>query len=214
MPPCLGQAPFLSALATLLLLFTGLWLASLRLRNASIVDMWWGPAFVAALLASLGWQAPATPRGWLVLALVVAWAGRLAWHIGRRNIGHGEDPRYKAWRIEHGARWWWRSLFQVFLLQATVAWVVSWPLHLAAHAATPFPTLWDVIGAATFAVGLLVEAEADRQLAAYKARPGRPPVLDTGLWRFSRHPNYSGRPWRGGAWDCSPCRHPTAGWAW
>lgn len=181
-----------AALAALLLLFSLLWLASLRLRNASIVDMWWGPAFVVALVASLGWRAPDTPRGWLVLGLVAAWATRLAWHIGRRNIGHGEDPRYRAWREQHGAHWWWWSYLQVFLLQAVIAWLVSWPLHLAAHAPGPFPLAADILGTGVFAIGLGIEAVADRQLRRYRQRPNRPPVLDTGLWRYSRHPNYFG----------------------
>jgi steroid 5-alpha reductase family enzyme len=180
------------ALGALLLLFTALWLASLWLRNASIVDMWWGPAFVVALMASLGGSWPITPRGWLVLGGVILWASRLAWHIGRRNIGHGEDARYRAWRDEHGDRWWWRSYFQVFLLQAAIAWMVSWPLHLAAQAAAHYPAWFDIAGALLVAAGLAVETLADAQLAAYKRIPGRPAVLSTGLWRYSRHPNYFG----------------------
>jgi len=180
------------AIGPLLLLFSGLWLASLWLRNASIVDMWWGPAFVVALVASLGWQGPVTSRGWLVLGGVTLWASRLAWHIGRRNIGHGEDARYRAWREQHGGRWWWRSYLQVFVLQAVIAWLVSWPLHLAAHAAMPFPGWFDLAGALLVATGLAIETRADAELTAYKRRPERPPVLATGLWRYSRHPNYFG----------------------
>lgn len=183
----------LTGLVALLVLFSVLWLASLYLANASIVDMWWGPAFVLALWAYLGFGVPAHARAWLVGALVVVWAGRLAWHIGRRNIGHGEDPRYRAWRQQHGARWWWRSYLQVFLLQAVVAWIVSWPLFFAARDGSAFPTPWDAAGMLVFAAGWLCEAVADWQLAAFKRDPAnRGQVMDRGLWHYSRHPNYFG----------------------
>ena len=172
--------------------FTLLWLASLPLKNASIVDMWWGPAFVVAAIV-YGLVRPAwTPRAFLVIVLVALWALRLAWHIGRRNVGHGEDPRYAAWRVQHGASWWWFSWVKVFLLQATVAWMVSWPLGAALTAAPAFPSAWDVAGAAIVLGGLAVEALADAQLRRFKrtAAPGE--LCDVGLWRYSRHPNYFG----------------------
>lgn len=183
----------LSGLLVVLVLFSVLWLASLALTNASIVDMWWGPAFVVALAAYLDFGAPTHPRGWLVLTATLLWAVRLAWHIGRRNVGHGEDPRYRAWRNEHGSRWWWWSFFQVFLLQAVVAWVVSWPLYFAVQASSSFPTAWDLAGATLFLVGWSFESVADRQLTIFKRNPAnRGRVLDGGLWRYSRHPNYFG----------------------
>jgi steroid 5-alpha reductase family enzyme len=177
----------------LLLGFCLLWLASLPLRNASIVDTWWGPAFVVAAVVygmGAGWP----PRAVLVAALVAAWALRLAAHIGVRNVGHGEDPRYRAWREQHGARWWWRSLLQVFVLQATIAWIVSWPLAAAMlRPGPPVPSPLDVAGAATALAGLAFEAVADWQLRRFKQDPAnRGRVLDRGLWRYSRHPNYFG----------------------
>jgi steroid 5-alpha reductase family enzyme len=181
------------ALPVLLALFSLLWLASLVLGNASIVDIWWGPAFVAALAGYLGFARPATPRGWLVAALTLAWGARLAWHIGRRNTGRGEDPRYRAWREQHGRQWWWRSYLQVFMLQALVAWIASWPLFFATRGSAPFPALLDAAGLTLFAVGFACEAVADVQLARFKRDPahaGR--VMDRGLWRYSRHPNYFG----------------------
>lgn len=181
------------ALLALLVLFSALWLVSLYLANASIVDMWWGPAFVLALAAYLDFALPAHPRAWLVLGATGLWAARLAWHIGRRNVGHGEDARYRAWREQHGARWWWRSYFQVFVLQALVAWVVSWPLFHASRSGTAFPSWLDVVGAGVFLAGWLFEAVADHQLAAFKRDPAnRGRVMDRGLWRYSRHPNYFG----------------------
>jgi steroid 5-alpha reductase family enzyme len=183
----------IDALYALLVMFTLLWLASLWLANASIVDMWWGPAFIVALAAHLRFDLPAHPRGWLVLGATTLWALRLAWHIGQRNVGHGEDPRYRAWRDEHGPRWWWRSYLQVFVLQAVIAWLVSAPLYFATRSEAAFPSVLDIVGALLFAVGLLFEGVADAQLAAFKRDPGsRGRVMDRGLWHYSRHPNYFG----------------------
>lgn len=172
--------------------FTLLWLASLPLRNSSIVDMWWGPAFVLAWLVYAGRQAALSPRALVVGAIVALWAVRLAWHIGRRNVGHGEDPRYAAWRRQHGASWWWFSWVKVFLLQATVAWMVSWPIGAAVAGTASFPGPLDLLGLLVAAAGLVIEATADAQLRHFKATAGPGAVCDTGLWRYSRHPNYFG----------------------
>jgi steroid 5-alpha reductase family enzyme len=184
--------PSLAVWAALVAAFTLLWAASLVLKNASIVDMWWGPAFVPAAALYAG-DAPAVgARALAVLGVVALWAVRLAWHIGRRNVGHGEDPRYAAWRVQHGTRWWWRSWFQVFLLQATVAWLVSWPIAAAMRSGPEFPTAWDAAGLAVALAGLLIETVADAQLRRFKRTAPRGAVCDVGLWRYSRHPNYFG----------------------
>lgn len=172
--------------------FTLLWLASLPLRNASIVDMWWGPAFVLAWAVYASAHGQPTPRTIALGLLVGAWALRLAWHIGRRNVGHGEDPRYVVWRTQYGASWWWFSWVKVFFLQATVAWIVSWPIGAAMRAAPPFPTLWDVASLAVALTGLTIEATADAQLRRFRASAPPGAVCDVGLWRYSRHPNYFG----------------------
>lgn len=186
-----------SALLLTLALVAGamvlLWLWSLPLRNASIVDAFWGGAFVlvawAAALAGDGQG----PRRALALALVTAWGLRLSLHLLRRNAGHGEDPRYAAMRRGHGARFWWVSLFTVFLLQAALAWTISLPVQLAVLApATPLGLL-DAAAVALWGVGVAFEAVGDWQLARFRRDPAsRGRVLDTGLWRYTRHPNYFG----------------------
>ncbi|MEZ5289485.1 MAG: DUF1295 domain-containing protein [Vicinamibacterales bacterium] len=185
------MGPALTVWAALVAAFTLLWAISLPLANASIVDVFWGPAFVLAW-AVYAAQGAAGPRAAAVGALVALWALRLAWHIGRRNLGHGEDPRYAAWRRQHGAAWWWFSWVKVFLLQATVAWVVSWPLGAAVADARPFPAATDLAGGALALAGLAVEALADLQLRRFKRRAPSHAVCDVGLWRYSRHPNYFG----------------------
>lgn len=170
-----------------------LWLWSLPLRNASIVDAFWGSAFVlAAWTAALAGGGDG-PRRTLALALVTVWGLRLSLHLLRRNAGHGEDPRYAAMRRGHGARFWWVSLFTVFLLQAALAWSISLPVQLAILApATPLGLL-DAAAAALWAVGVTFEAVGDWQLTRFRRDPAsRGQVLDTGLWRYTRHPNYFG----------------------
>jgi steroid 5-alpha reductase family enzyme len=181
-------------LAAVLALFTGLWLVSLLVKNSSIVDMWWGPGILLIGATYKFTSTGAHNRSTLVLALLAIWAVRLAWHIGARNIGHGEDFRYAKWRRERGASWWWFSYFKVFVLQAVIAWIVAMPLFYAMTSPEPVPfTIWDFAGAIVFAIGFVFEAIGDEQLRRFKKDPaskGR--VLDTGLWRYTRHPNYFG----------------------
>lgn len=184
----------LTGLAAVVALFTILWIVSLIVRNSSIVDMWWGPGILLIGLTYLMTTDGAQGRGRLVVALLALWAVRLAWHIGARNIGHGEDFRYAKWRRERGASWWWFSYFKVFLLQSVIAWIISMPLYYAIAPATPERlSPFDVAGTILFALGFFFEAIGDEQLRRFKADPankGR--VLNSGLWRYTRHPNYFG----------------------
>ena len=184
----------LIGLAAVLALFTALWLTSLALKNASIVDIWWGPAMLVMGLAYFAASDATTNRSRLILVLVALWALRLAWHIGRRNVGHGEDFRYVAWREQYGARWWWVSYLRVFVLQAMVAWIVALPLYYAVTSPAPVRlTAWDHAGVALFIIGFAFEAIGDEQLRRFRGNPANTSrVLDTGLWRYTRHPNYFG----------------------
>ena len=182
----------LSGLAAVLFALTLLWMLSLRLRDASIIDSFWGPGFALATLVYYLVDGSRAPRGTLVLILVTAWAARLGYHLHRRNRRLGEDPRYVAMREKYGERWERVSLFRVFWLQGAILWVVSAPL-LAAVLGGPALSALDFAGAAIFLVGLALESLADHQLTRFRADPankGR--VLESGLWRYSRHPNYFG----------------------
>jgi steroid 5-alpha reductase family enzyme len=171
-----------------------LWGVSLVRRNVSIVDVWWGPGF--ALLAAVSFVlAPAPgPRGALLLGLVALWGLRLGLHLFVRNHGQGEDPRYARMRRHHGARFAWVSLGTVFGLQAVLQWFVSLPVQVAQLIPGARPLgLLDAIGVALFAIGLFFETVGDLQLTRFRADPtNRGRVLDTGLWRYTRHPNYFG----------------------
>ena len=173
---------------------TALWLVSLALRNSSIVDIFWGTGFVIA-----NWVYFAlTPDGLLarkllISILVTLWGLRLSLYILWRNWGKPEDFRYQKWRQEHGEKWWWRSLFQVFVLQGVLLLVISAPLLAAQLYATPGLTWLDGLAVPVWVIGFFFEATGDWQLAHFKANPAnRGKVMNQGVWRYTRHPNYFG----------------------
>jgi steroid 5-alpha reductase family enzyme len=168
------------------------WLLSLRQRDASLADRAW-PAFIGAgaLVYAAMWPA-LSARGVAMTLLTLAWALRLGIYITLRNRGHREDRRYQQMRQRHGPRFWIKSLYLVFGLQSLLGWIVTAPL-LVGMAGTRAWGWLDGVGAALAAFGIVYEALADAQLARFKAEPdqhGR--VMDRGLWRYSRHPNYFG----------------------
>jgi len=169
------------------------WLASLPLRNVSIVDSLWSLMFLAAAAAYAYLQpGPLGARAVLVLVLVAVWAIRLSAYITWRNRGHGEDFRYQKIRANNDPGFAFKSLYIVFGLQAGLAWVISLPLLAAIDSSVPLGWL-DLAGVALWLVGMVFEAGGDWQLARFKADPAnRGKVLDSGLWRYTRHPNYFG----------------------
>jgi steroid 5-alpha reductase family enzyme len=174
---------------------TAIWIASLALRNSSIVDIFWGPGFVVTdwvYFALTGDCFPA--RKWLISVLVTIWGLRLGLYILWRNWGKGEDFRYQKWREEAGSKWWWYSFFKVFLLQGVLMWIVSAPLLAAQISPTPSRlTILDFVAVLVWAIGFFFEAGGDWQLARFKADPAnKGKVLSTGVWRYTRHPNYFG----------------------
>ncbi|MCX6017067.1 MAG: DUF1295 domain-containing protein [Chloroflexi bacterium] len=185
-------ATLAAAFAALLICTLVLWLLSLRMRDASIIDLFWGPGFVVAgAVYAFGTDGEVLRRV-LVLVLVTTWALRLAVYLAQRNLGHGEDKRYAAMRAAGGAGWPLRSLFAVFWLQAGILWVVSMPIYGALAGAAPFGWI-DAIGVSVWAIGFAFEAIGDAQLARFKANSANAgKVLRSGLWAHTRHPNYFG----------------------
>lgn len=167
------------------------WAVATARRNVGLVDIFWSlflllASFVFAYFADVG------ARGWLVLGLTAAWALRLAGYLAGRNWNAPEDHRYRAIRARNEPGFAWKSLYLVFGLQALLAWLISAPLAAAIAAQEPLSTL-DYAGSALAAFGILYEAVADAQLARFKSDPGNAGrVMDRGLWRYSRHPNYFG----------------------
>jgi steroid 5-alpha reductase family enzyme len=180
-------------LAAVLVLMTLAWLASLVRRDASIVDVFWGLAFVLAAWIYAGGREAPTVRGDVVAALVTLWGLRLSLHILWRSRGRGEDYRYREMRDRDPAGFPRRSLLTVFWLQAALAWAISAPLFQAQRPGPAAPGPLDILGSGLFVVGFLFEAVGDWQLARFRGDPanaGR--VMDRGLWRYTRHPNYFG----------------------
>ncbi len=176
------------------LVYMLLWfIISLVLRRNDVADVAWGGGFIVASLAVLLSRGAATDRAVLVVSLVTIWGVRLALHIGLRNRGKAEDARYRKWREEWGKYFVLRSFFQIFILQGVLLVIISLPvlrvITTPAHGFTAF----DVIGILVWLTGFLFEAVADWQLLQFKKVPdskGR--IIMTGLWQYSRHPNYFG----------------------
>lgn len=172
----------------------GFWLVSRIRRDASIVDIGWGPGFAAIALVGFGLAGGWAGRRWLVLVLTAIWGLRLGAYLWWRNHGQPEDYRYQAMRRHHGERFAWVSLYTVFGLQGAVMWIVSLPVQMAQIAPTPSHwTALDLLGIGLWLVGVTFESVGDWQLARFKADPAnRGQVMDRGLWRYTRHPNYFG----------------------
>jgi steroid 5-alpha reductase family enzyme len=168
------------------------WLASLVRRDVSLVDRTWS-MFIGSAAVVYALQLPARDdRGLWMLGLVVAWAVRLCVFITRRNWGHGEDRRYQQIRARNQPNFGLRSVYLIFGLQAVLAWTVSAPLLVGMAGGRPFGGL-DVLGVVMTAFGIGIEALGDAQMSRFKAdKANRGQVMDGGVWRFTRHPNYFG----------------------
>lgn len=173
-----------------------LWLISIAIRDVSIIDMIFAVIMCLILAASAFMTPELGLADKVMLGLVALWAVRVTVHLVRRNWGHGEDPRYSKLRTWVEGEWafHWLSLRKVFLLQGVVLWLATLPAQMAILLPEPTgPTLMTYLGASIALMGLLVETVADMQLTAFRADPTKKgTVLQSGLWRYSRHPNYFG----------------------
>ncbi|CAN5131012.1 DUF1295 domain-containing protein [soil metagenome] len=170
------------------------WLESLRRRDASIVDIVWGAAFVVVTMTAAVVADGVAARRVLLAGLVAVWGLRLSAYLAWRNLGHGEDYRYRAMRRRWYDRFGLVSLVVVFGLQGVLVWVVSLPVQLAVTANAP-DTIGVLagVGVAVWAVGLFFEVVGAAQLARFKSDPANEgQVMDRGLWCYTRHPNYFG----------------------
>ena len=172
---------------------TVLWVLSLLLKDASIIDIFWGTGFIIiAWSVFAGVESPG-PLGFTLCVMTTMWGLRLTFYLAFRNIGHGEDYRYQNFR-RNGGKWWpLKSLYAVFGLQGTLALIISLPLSMSIAQPGHAMTSLGYLGAGLFSVGLVFETLGDFQLTRFKANPdNKGKVLDSGLWRYTRHPNYFG----------------------
>lgn len=198
---------FLTGFVVILVMMTILWIASVILKNVSIVDLFWGFGFVLTCFIYFLNTEGLEIRKILLMTMVAIWGLRLSGYLAWRNIGKGEDFRYQKFRKDYGEhRYWWVSFFQTFLLQGVLMWLVSAPLLGAQYYNNEKGLgILDFAGVAIWLIGLIFEAGGDCQLARFKADPAnKGKVLNTGLWRYTRHPNYFGDSavWTGYALIC------------
>ena len=186
---------YLQALVVILIMMTVLWISSILLKNVSIVDLFWGFGFVLTcgfyFLNTQGLMA----RKIILLVLVAIWGLRLSVYLAWRNYGKGEDFRYTEFRKKYREdRYWWISFVQTFLLQGVLMWLISAPLLGSMYYGKDMPLgLPDYSGVVIWITGFIFEAGGDIQLARFKANPAnKGKVLDKGLWKLTRHPNYFG----------------------
>lgn len=179
-------------LAVLAGYFVAIWFLSLVVRDASIVDIGWGLSFVVVAWVTWSVTDPTSWREYLLILLVTVWGLRLSGYLAWRNLGQPEDHRYRKMRESHGAWFPLVSLFTVFLLQGAIAWVVSFPVQAGVFSSGRLSST-AYLGVGLFVIGLVFETVGDYQLARFKADPdNQGVVMDQGLWRYTRHPNYFG----------------------
>ncbi len=181
-------------LVLVLAFFTFVWFLSVIKENAGIVDIFWGLGFVL-----VAWVSAFTGDGWigrkaLVTLLTTVWGLRLSLHLFLRNWNSEEDFRYRRFRENAGDRFWITILFNIFLLQAVLLWIIAFPILYVATAPAPDQIRWtDVAGVLLWLTGFIFEVVGDLQLKSFLSDPeNRGRVMKYGLWRYTRHPNYFG----------------------
>ena len=184
----------LTGLGILLIGMGVVWAYSVKARDASLVDRFWGLLFVAL---AIWWAAVGTadgPRTIILPVLVTIWGVRLAGYITWRNWGDEEDKRYQKMRAHNPDTFAVRSLFTIFWFQSLLAWLIAAPLFYPQFRPEAGDlNLLDAIGIVVWGVGLFFEAVGDWQLQRFLADPdNKGKVMDQGLWRYTRHPNYFG----------------------
>lgn len=176
------------------LFMTLIWLISIRIKNVSIVDTIFGLNYIIIHIAYLVQNPTLDITNITLFITTTLWAIRLSLHIGIKNAGMGEEKRYQRFRQNYGPkRYWWFSYFQVFILQGVFLLIFASPIHISYLTTTQQPLLpLYLLGLGLFTFGFFYEAIADIQLYRFKRTHSSKQFISTGLWRFSRHPNYFG----------------------
>jgi steroid 5-alpha reductase family enzyme len=186
---------YIEALFIILILMSFLWIISIFIKNVSIVDFFWGLGFFITCTFYFLTTGGSDSRGILLLTMVAIWGLRLSFYIAWRNRGKGEDFRYREFRKKYGEnRYWWISFFQTFLLQGLLMWMISAPLLGAQYYGHDKPVgIIDYLGVLFWLIGFSFEAGGDFQLTKFRSNPdNKGKVLNTGFWKYTRHPNYFG----------------------
>jgi len=180
-------------MVTIACLMLATWSLSLLRRDASIVDIVWGLGFVLTAWAARFVTGASGAGNWLLLVMVTIWGLRLTAYLAKRNLGKGEDFRYRAMRRKHGARFGIVSLYTVFGLQGALMFIVSLAVTLGQRDTDAGAGFVALLGFLVWSVGIYFEAVGDAQLARFKRDPrNADQIMDQGLWALTRHPNYFG----------------------
>lgn len=180
---------------TIWTLMTILWVVSLLMKNAGIVDIFWGLGFVIVNWVAFFLTSDITlPRHWLLNIIVTIWGLRLFLHIFLRNKGKPEDFRYADFRKKYGKKFWWFSYLQTFMLQGVLMLLISTPLIITQYANQPSKLgFLEYLGLVIWVIGFFFEAVGDYQLNRFIKNPqNKGKLLDSGVWKYTRHPNYFG----------------------
>lgn len=185
-------AHYLQALLVMTVFAVMGWLVSVLKNNVTLVDSMWSLFFLLAAVAQMMAMPDMSARAWLVMGLVTLWSIRLSVYLSWRNWSPHEDHRYQAIRARNQPHFWIKSLYLVFGLQCLLAWTIFLPIHASLQSTQALSWL-DIIGGLLCLFGFGFETIADWQLLRFKqATENRGKVLNQGLWRYSRHPNYFG----------------------
>lgn len=188
------QETFQKGIGLLMAILTGLWLVSLVIKDASIIDIFWGFGFViiAWFYAFQNNLENFGIREMILLGMITVWGLRLTIYLAIRNLGKGEDYRYAQWRKDNGKKWWWLSFIRVFALQGFLLWIIS-ATYLPSFSIIAEMGTLEYVGVLLWIIGFFFEAVGDYQLSQFKKNPNnKGKVLNTGVWRYTRHPNYFG----------------------
>lgn len=181
-------------LALALFVYMSIWFTiSLLKKRNDVADVAWGLGFVLMAWAAFFIAGDYSARALLVNFLVSIWGIRLAWHINSRNQGKNEDYRYQTWRKEWGSWFYIRSYFQVYLLQGALLYLIILPVLFINNNVGLNINYIDGLGVLIWVIGFFFESVGDAQLKNFIKNPlnkGR--LMQTGLWKYTRHPNYFG----------------------
>lgn len=183
---------YFQALGILLVVAIFFWIISIAIKDVSIVDSLWSLFFLIAGIYTYSQLETPSLRAQIVLILVIIWSLRLSAYITIRHWGHSEDHRYQTIRANNQPGFSFKSIYLIFIFQAVIAWIVALPLFYAMNSTLAFG-IFDWIGIGLWLTGMYFESTADTQLWIFKRNPdNQGKVMSSGLWKYSRHPNYFG----------------------
>lgn len=188
-------AVFLVSIITVVVLSMFWYVTSLLRKRNDVADIGWGTYFIALALVHFIMNKPAFDMRIIPIVGVLVWGIRLSLHIFTRHLHTTEDARYVAWRNAWGNGWYFyvRSFIQVFLFQGILAMIIATPVIFITSQTIPLTITWVIIGTVVWMAGFICESVADAQLKTFLANPlNRGHIMQSGLWKFSRHPNYFG----------------------